>query len=275
VKSPSDRVVVEHQGSVAIVTLNRPERRNALDEPLWDALKAAAERLRAEPLRAVVITGRETSFSTGMDLQPDNPLMADFGEAMTGGDRAAVRALLERLKGVFAAVEALPMPTVAAINGAAYGGGLELALCCDLRVMDASAKACLPECRIGLMPDLGGTVRASRLLGRARALDLIATARAVGAEEALRLGLVDRVAESGKSLEVALELAEAIAQNGPRAVRQVKRTVQCIEGASLDEALAVETEHAIDAILSGEAIEGITAFGQRRPPSFGDVDPEG
>jgi enoyl-CoA hydratase/carnithine racemase len=139
---------------------------------------------------------------------------------------------------------------------------------CDLRVIDAAATLCMAETRIGLIPDVGGTVRLTRLVGRARALDPIATARDLRAEEALALGVVDRVAPPGRSLEVAVDLAALIAQNGPAAVRAVKRVINALPAAA--DPMALETEHAVDVILSGEPVEGIQAWLAKRPPRWGD-----
>jgi len=173
---------------------------------------------------------------------------------------------LGQLKGTLNALAALPVPTIAALNGVAYSGGAEISLCCDLRVMDASATICLQETRLGMMPDISGTVRLIQLVGRARALDLIYTARAVDSDEALALGLVNRIAPAGTCLQAALELAGDIAGNGPAALAGVKQVALHMD--ALEQALAVEMDQAVSTILSGQPAEGIGAWMERRPPKF-------
>jgi enoyl-CoA hydratase/carnithine racemase len=214
----------------------------------------------------VILTGEDPAFCAGHDIRLDNPLTATLFKGMQDGQGEPVRLILQRIKGILSALEDLPVPTIAAINGAAFGGGVELALCCDLRVLDREATLCMVETRIGLMPDLGGTVRLAALLGRSHALDLICTARDVRAEEALALGLVNRLAPPGRSLEVALDLAALVVQNGPAAVRGVKRVVMSMQQRQAH--LETETQEAVACILAGEALEGVGAWMQKRPPKF-------
>ena len=162
----------------------------------------------------------------------------------------------------------LPVPIIAAINGLAYGGGAEIATRCDLRVMDADALICFSEVRLGLMPDHGGVVGLTRLLGASRAADLILTARKVGAEEALQMGLINRISPPGKALEDARELARAIAENGPRAVRHALKVIRRTVDISTMDALELETEEAVTLIAGGECIHGITAFLSKIKPVF-------
>lgn len=259
-------VTVERKGQVAIVTLRRPHRRNALNDEMWDALEQTIAALGEAPPRAVIFTGAGQAFCAGFDIRPDNPLTAAFLASMQKSDGAPIRALLTRLKGILSSIEDLPVPTIAAINGDAHGGGVELALCCDLRVMDREATLCMAETRIGLIPDLGGTVRLVRLLGRSRALDLIWTARDLRADEAREMGLVNRLAPSDHALEAALDLAALVVQNGPAAVRAVKRVARSME--DLGPALEAETEAAVECILAGQSVEGITAWIQKRPAKW-------
>lgn len=259
-------VTLEQRGDVGLVTLRRPQRRNALDQATWDALEARLEALHQDPPRVVLFTGEGRAFCAGFDVRPDNPITAAFFEGMQQQDGDAVAGILTRLKGVLDRIESLPVPTIAAINGDAHGGGVELALCCDLRVMDAEAVACMAEARIGLMPDLGGTARLLRLLGRARALDMIWTSRDVRADEALSLGLINRVAPAGHAVDSAMDLAALMIQNGPAALRAIKRVARAMD--QLEPALEAETAAAVECILSGEAIEGITAFMHKRPPKW-------
>ena len=261
--SSTDTITLEKDGPVAVVTLNRPGRRNALNDVMWDALAQTLADLRDDPPRVVILTGAGQAFCAGYDIRPDNPITMEFFNHMQRGDGEGIGAILTRLKGILSGIEELPVPTIAAFNGDAHGGGVELALCCDLRVMDEAAILCMAETRIGMIPDLGGTVRMVRLVGRARAMDLIWTARDLGAAEALEMGLVNRVASPGRALDEAMDLASMMARNGPAALRAVKQVVRAT--GDLGPSLAAETAAAVECILSGENVEGVTAWMQKRP----------
>ena len=259
-------VSLDRRDCVALVTLDRPAKLNALDQPMWEALDRVLEELAEDPPRVVVVTGAGDAFCAGHDIHPESPLTAAMAKGMFAGDPEPVRETLSRLKGILANLAALPVPTIAAINGKAYSGGVEIALVCDLRVMDSRAVICLQETRLAMMPDLGGTVRLQRLIGRARALDLIYTSRKVNAEEALALGLINRVSPAGACLDAALELAAEIAGNGPAALAGVKQVALRVD--DLETALAEETDQAVATILSGEPAEGVAAWMARRPPRY-------
>ena len=163
---------------------------------------------------------------------------------------------------------ALPVPIIAAINGKAFGGGAELAVRCDMRVMDPAAEICFSEVRLGLMPDWGGGATLTHLIGSAAAADLILTARRVEAEEAMRLGLVNRISAPGKALEEAIEMAEAIVRNGPHAVRSALTVIRAGRNLSLQATLDLEQQTAVDLIASGECLHGIGAFLTGQTPDF-------
>ena len=265
-------VRLERHGRVATLVLDRPERRNAMGEAMWESLDACIGELEASLPRAVVVTGAgPQAFCAGQDLGMDNPQVQVLATAMQSGDRAPVHAFLARERRVIDRLFALPVPLVAAVNGVAYGGGAELATRCDLRVADPSAVFCFSEVKLGLMPDWGGGVALTRLLGPARAADLVLTARRVSAEEAFGLGLVSRVSEPGKSVDAALALAESIAKNGPRAVRSALEILRKTPSLSDTEALALEMDRAVTLIASGECTHGIAAFMSRSEPEFPDV----
>jgi enoyl-CoA hydratase/carnithine racemase len=266
-------VHVERRGHVAVVTLDRPGRRNALGHVMWAALGRAADELHAQPPRAVVLTGAGDAFCAGMDVNPDNPQVAQLVGAVAQQDVAPVRAMLADLHRVLDRLFALPVPIVAALGGLAYGGGAELATRCDLRVADPAATICFSEVRLGLMPDLGGGVALARLIGPGRAADLILTARKVGADEALGLGLFNRVSAPGGVLAEAIGLAEAIAGNGPRAVRAALGVIRGAADLPWREAIAAELEAAAALIATGECQTGITALFARTAPRFIDPPP--
>ncbi len=259
-------ITVERKDQIAIVTLQRPDRRNALDGEMWDTLEQTLFTLREEPPRVVIFTGAGEAFCAGFDIRPENPITGAFLKAMQNSDWDHIRVLLNRLKAILTSIEDIPVPTIAAINGNAHGGGVELALCCDLRVMDPEATLCMAETRIGLMPDLGGTVRLVRQLGRSRALDLIWTARDLRAEEALEMGLVNRLCPAGHALDAAVDLAALIIQNGPAAVRAVKQVAMAMD--DLAPALDAETEAAVECFMAGQSVEGVTAWMQNRPAKW-------
>jgi enoyl-CoA hydratase/carnithine racemase len=269
---PNGTVTIDREGAIAIVTLRRPEKRNALNEALWSGMREAASTLSKALPRAVIVTGEDPAFCAGMDLGPDNPQMGGLASAAQSRDPGPMRELLEGLRPSIDALVSLEVPVIAAINGLAFGGGAELAVRCDLRVMNRDAELCFSEVRLGLMPDMGGGVALTRLVGPAVAADLILTARRVRGDEALRLGVVNRVAEPGATLEAARELAKAIAANGPRAVRAsldvIRRTPDLTEEAALE----LERERAAHLMASGECLHGVTALMTRSEPKFPDPE---
>lgn len=265
-------VLCEVRGDVAILTLSREERRNALDQSTFRKLGALLERLPRA--RAIVLTGAgDRAFCAGMDVNPDNPHIAGIMDAVQRHERGPVDAMLGELRAIVDRLFAQPLPVIAALNGLAFGGGAELAVRCDLRVIDPAATICFSETRLGLMPDWGGGVALTRLLGPSRAADLILTGRRVGAHEALSLGLVNRVSAPGAALAEAVDLAESIARNGPRAVREALAIIRSTTDLSLDDALALELDRACALIAAGECVFGIGAFLSRSEPTF--PDPEG
>jgi enoyl-CoA hydratase len=259
---------IAHEGEIAILTIHREERRNALDEPTWKAVHRAAESLAATTLRAVIITGAGDHFSAGMDLSPGNPLIMRLFPALQERDEGAIRALIHELKEITAAIARIPCPVIAAIEGACVGGGMEIALACDVRIAAEGAFLSLPEPRLGMAPDLGATVRAVRLLGRARASELILTGRRVGAEEARAWGLVNRVCPKGRALLEARAFARETFESGPATSREVLHVLRQTD--QLDDATAfeMETEAGVRALLSGECMEGVQAFIDKRAPRW-------
>ena len=261
VRPVSELVRVQVEGGVALVTLDRPEVMNALSYETLAQLGAAAARLHGDPgVRVAIFTGAgDKAFCAGADLKE----RAGFTEEQT-------RAFVARIGGTFEAVAALPMPTIAAVGGVAYGGGCELALACDLRVMARGAQIGLTETALAIIPGAGGTQRLPRLVGVARAKELIFTARRVGAEEALALGLVEALAEPGQALGKARELAEAIARNGPLAVRAAKEAIDLVDrGGELAASLRREREIYLQRVLpSADRLEALAAFREKRPPRF-------
>ena len=247
-------------GTVAQVELANPPLNIVTDELLHD-LDAALERLEAAApgdVRAVVLSGRgERAFSVGSNVK-------DFEAHRGPGGRArfALEAhIAQRIGG-------LPMPTIAAIDGAALGGGLELALCCDLRVAGERATLGLPEVRLAVTPSTGGTQRLPRIVGLARAKELLLTGRVITAQEAERIGLVNEMVAAGSAAQRAREIGEEIAERGPLAVREVKRLVDDALDRDLAAGHAAETEASVRIFATDDLLEGARAFLAKREPQY-------
>jgi enoyl-CoA hydratase/carnithine racemase len=244
---------------LATVTLNRPEALNAISTELALALAGAVEPLATDPgVRAVVLTGAgERAFCVGADLKQ-----------RAGLDDHGWFVQREAFRRGFAAVRRCPLPTVAAVAGFALGGGTELALACDLVVAATDATFGLPEVRLGLVPAGGGTQLLVRRVGRSVAKDLVLTGRRVGAAEAGRLGLADRVVPTGQALAAATALAAEIAANAPTAVRMAKWALEVGADLSQEAAMEVEDQAWRRAVLSDDRREGIAAWVEKRDPQW-------
>jgi enoyl-CoA hydratase len=252
-------VSVERDGAVADLILDRPDKLNTFDTALTDALAGAVIELADDrSVRAVVVSGEGKAFSAG----------ADIAEFSTLPDGKAFGAFLERLEGTFARLSELPQPTIAAVHGVAYGGGMELALACDFRVAEERARFGLPEIKLGILPGAGGTQRTPRLLPRSVALRMILTGEPIGAEDALRFGFVEQVAPAGEGRRVAHELAARLAALPPLAIAAAKRLVRNGAALPLDQALALERETEIELFDTADRAEGTAAFLEKREPRF-------
>lgn len=264
---------LEHKDKVAVVVFDRPDRRNAFDETMWTELERVSAELGRNLPRAIVLTGSGKAFCAGFDVNPDNPQVSNLIGAVEHKERAPVEDLIRRLQTAVDAMVSLPVPVIAALNGDAFGGGAELASRCDLRVMDPAARICFSEARLGLMPDWGGGPGLTKLIGASAAADMILTGRRVEAEEALRIGLVNRVSAPGKALDEAMTLAREIAKNGPRAVRHALTVIRRARELPMHQALELECQEAVALIVTGECMHGITAFLSKQEPVFPDIEP--
>lgn len=244
---------------VAEIVMDRPEALNAVSTAQARALaQVCAELTASERLSVVVLSSAVAkAFCVGADLK-ERALLTDE-------ELAAQRPIT---RAAYGGVFDLPMPTVAAVDGYALGGGCELALACDLIVASASAVFALPEVGLGLVPGGGGTQLLPRRIGVNRAADLIFTARRVGLDEALRLGLVDRGVSQGSARAAALELATRIAGQSPVALRQAKWALRRGADVDLPSALLVEDQAWHRAVASADRVEGIAAFNEHRVPRW-------
>jgi enoyl-CoA hydratase/carnithine racemase len=259
-KAPEDSLLVERRDDgIIIVTINRPARRNALDrQTLASGRTLIRDILYERTARVLIVTGAgDKAFCSGADLKER--------EHMT---MVEVRQYIRYIRDTFTEVENLPIPVIAAINGISMGGGTELALACDLRVIDPDAKMALNETSLAIIPGGGGTVRLPRLVGRGRAKDIILTARWVEAEEALSIGLVNRIAPKGKALETAIEMAEMILGNGPIAITQAKYVINRGLEMPIEQALHLESEGYEVCIPTQDRLEALAAFKEKRKPDF-------
>jgi enoyl-CoA hydratase/carnithine racemase len=264
-------VLLERDESIAIITFNRPEKHNAFNKTFWDDFNICLDDLEHKLPRVVIVTGAgDRAFSAGFDINPDNPLVSALVDSVMKGVRQPVEKLIRFIRTSVDRLVTLPVPVIAAVNGIAFGGGAELAVRCDLRVADPGAVFSFSEVKLGLMPDHGGTVGLQRLVGTARAVELILSGKKVGAAEAHKIGLVNQVSEPGRCLDNARELAGTIAANGPRAVRASLAVLRCAGELPVSEALELESRHAVDLILSKECVDGITAFMSGNKPEFKD-----
>jgi enoyl-CoA hydratase/carnithine racemase len=258
----SDGVTTRDDGPVRLVALDRPAKRNAIDRAMLARLVEALDAAAAdETIRVVVLHGEGQVFSAGVDLAM---LKSDVGDGTAAGFRERVRGMQAAL----ARIETLEKPVIAAMHRYAAGLALELALACDLRVASEDCEMGLPEVRLGLVPDVGGTTRLVRTVGYAKAKELILTGRMIAADEALRIGLVTEVAPVGTHVESAARLAEEIAQNAPLAVGLAKRLIDL--GASTDKHTFQAMELLAQSILlpTDDAHEGARALAERRAPRF-------
>jgi len=254
-----EHVELEIESRVATVTLNRPESLNAFTGSMREDLLAAID--EGAKARALVITGAGKAFCSGGDVG----FMAKLREEE---NVEALRPRIEEGKAVVKRLAALPIPTLAAVNGVAAGAGLSLALACDLRIASSRARFAASFVRIGLHPDWGGTYFLTRLAGVATARDLIFSGRLIDAAEAAKLGLVNWVVEPSELVERTRDKALELAGGAPFSIQYAKRGIALAERASLEEVLDFEEEAQLACFRTEDALEGIRAFREKRRPDF-------
>ena len=251
-------IIVHNNEGVATITLNRPEVLNALNDQVFNELAVAADELsRDNTVRVVIITGGEKAFAAGVDI--GERATANAIDIATG-EKTSYRA--------FQLIENIPKPVIAAIAGYALGGGCELALVADVRVAAENAQFGLPEIKLGIMPGAGGTQRLPRLIGAGKAKELIFSGEFIDAEEALRIGLVNKVVPTDQLLPEAEKLAKRFLNRGAVALRMAKSAVN--EGLKMDLEAGLQYERQCYNLLyaTHDQKEGMTAFKEKRRPQF-------
>ena len=252
------QVELDVSEGVATLTFNRPDALNALSSSVLEELDAAVGRIASDAaIHGVIVTGAGRAFVAGADISEIAKL-----------DRSSGLDFARRGQGVFSRIEALPKPVVAAVNGFALGGGCEIAMACHVRVASTRARFGQPEVKLGIIPGFGGTQRLPRLVGRGAATKLILSGRPISAEEALRIGLVDEVAEPEALLERCEALVKEILANGPGALGAALAAMRGGSDLPLGDALELEAELFAELCSRDEMKEGTSAFLEKRDPAF-------
>lgn len=250
-------ISVREEKEIGFIAINRPELRNALNLETLQEIERALDQLRVnDEIRVVIFTGAgEKSFAAGADISQLNK-------------RTMIESLQPNMSATYRKIEDYEKPTIAAINGFALGGGLELALACDIRIASYNAKVGLPEVGLGIIPGAGGTQRLTRIIGKGKAMDLILTGDIISAEEAERIGLISKAVPADELIEKAKEYAGKISLKGPLALRLAKAAVN--RGADIEMETALYLEKLSQTILIGseDKREGTQAFLEKRKPQF-------
>lgn len=252
-------IAYEQKGNLGIITLNRPDSMNAFNYDMLLELSQIADAVRINPdIRVVIITGAgDRAFSVGADLKERKNLT----------DQQVKRNIL-KIGEVFSAIENLPQPTIAMMNGHAFGGGMELALACDFRIAADDIKLGLTETSLGIIPGAGGTQRLPRLIGEAKALELILTAKRMDAKEAFSYGVLTQVVHKDELGAAVSAFADAMLANGPIALQQAKFAVKHGMNVDLQTGLKIEQKAYEITIPTEDRVEALTAFAEKRKPVF-------
>ena len=249
---------LEQKEGIGYLTLNRPEVRNAFNQEMIDEFQEALSVIdKDEEIRVLIITGAGKAFQAGADIA-ELSLMAPMDILRWNEGIVRINGSLEKLR----------QPVIAAINGAAMGGGLELAISCTLRIISESAKMALPEVKLGIIPGTGGTQRLPRLIGKGLAAELLLTGDVITAKDAHRVGLVNRVVPDGETVKAAEELARKIMSNAPVAVEMAKDALEIGKDMPLEHAVQYSQKNCVICFSTKDMKEGMTAFLEKRKPNF-------
>lgn len=256
-------VELDHNDEIAVITLNRPDKLNALNYELLDRLMEVLDQIeRDDSVRAVVVTGAgNRAFSAGADI-------AEFSHSVERGVGVALREFCGRGQTVTRRLEEFPKPIVAAVNGLAWGGGCEITEAMSMTLADENAQFCKSEIRLGLIPDFGGTQRLPRLVGRKKALEMTLTGEPISAQYAYEIGLINRVVPAGEAVSAATELARMTTRYSSIAVEACLTAVTRGVNVPIDEGLAIERAQFARTAATEDIHEGIRAFIEKRPANF-------
>jgi enoyl-CoA hydratase len=253
-----NHLTLEKNGRIAVLTLNRPDAMNALNNEVLDELYEAFGLLEADKdVGIIVLTGAGKAFVAGADIA-----------AMRDMDAREGRALMANGHRVMNRIENLQKPVIAAVNGFALGGGCELAMACDIRIASTRAKFGQPEVNLGIIPGFGGTQRLPRLVGAGMAKYMIMTGEIIGAEEAARIGLVEKVVPAEELMDTAMKVAETILSKAPIAIAAAKAVINAGAGLGMAAASLLEVEATTGPLASRDKNEGMGAFLEKRAPEF-------
>lgn len=253
-----ETIVLEKKGKVAYLTFNRPDVMNAIDEKLIAETREAIGQIGEDrEVVVLVVTGAGKAFMAGADIAELNRMSPYQLHIWNHG-------VVENLN----ALERLRQPVIAAINGFALGGGLELAMACDIRIASEEAKMGLPEVKLGIIPGAGGTQRLPRLIAKGLAMELLLTGKMVDAQEAYRIGLVNKLVPAGELMKAAEEMANEIIANGPVAVQLVKDAVSVGTELPLEAAIEYGHKNVVTSFTTEDAREGLAAFVEKRSPRW-------
>ena len=251
-------IIVDKEDGVGIVKMNRPTAMNALNsEILQELSKAISDLSESDQVSVIVITGEGKAFVAGADIAEMKDMSADEANEFS-----------KIGQGVFEKIAKTDKPVIAAVNGFALGGGCELALACDIRIASDKAKLGQPEVNLGIIPGFAGTQRLSRLVGAAKAKELIFTGDMVDAQTAHSIGLVNQVVPAEKLMDVCMEMAKKIASKGPTAVKLAKKVIDEGIQVNLDDGTTLESDRFAECFAGGEAKEGMSAFLEKRKPNW-------
>ncbi len=251
-------IIVDKEDGVGIVKMNRPDALNALNtETLQELEKAFAHLGESGDVKVIIITGEGKAFVAGADIAEMKDMSADEAKAFS-----------QKGQKVFDLIARIDKPVIAAVNGFALGGGCELAMACDIRIASEKAKLGQPEVNLGIIPGFAGTQRLARLVGAAKAKELIFTGDLIDAQTAHSVGLVNQMVPAEKLMDVCMEIAKKIASKGPTAVKLAKKVIDEGIQVNLDDGTTLESDRFAECFAGGEAKEGMSAFLEKRKPNW-------
>lgn len=251
-------LIYRKEGNIAVVTLNRPQAFNCLNEEMWNEMSLVQDEIEGDDdIRAVVIAAAGDKFSAGIDIS----LLGKI-------DSQYIMKNLIRMQNLYTRWEMIAAPVVCAINGLCFGAGTELALACDIRVASRDAVFAMQEVSFGLSPDMGGSQRLTRVVGPSQAKRIILACEKINAEEALRIGLVDKLCENAELEEQAVSMARKIAEKPPVAVKFAKKAINLAMESSLQAGLLYEQAQSAYCFSTEDIKEAVTAFFEKRKPAY-------